>query len=96
MSERWWFALERGHTINLDGRYRVTVILLVITVILLAVVVVLQLLLWRRTVKVDFSPLQTAIGSAEKSYERTDRSIRRRSGRAGTRHPPPPDSHGRS
>lgn len=50
--------------------------LLIIVLVLLVVVAAFQLLLWRRKIDVDLSPIQAAITTAEKSYERTDRSIR--------------------
>lgn len=53
-----------------------TDILLFVCIALLAATLVLLLLLLRRKVEVDLSPLQASLQSVERSYERTERSVR--------------------
>ncbi|MCC6750098.1 MAG: DNA recombination protein RmuC [Deltaproteobacteria bacterium] len=53
-----------------------TNLLLVVALALLAVVALLQLLLLRRKVGVDLSPLQNALQAVERSHERMERGVR--------------------
>jgi DNA recombination protein RmuC len=44
--------------------------------LLSAAVLILQILSWKREARVDLKPIETALASVEKTYERIDRSLR--------------------
>jgi DNA recombination protein RmuC len=53
-----------------------TNILLIATFLLLSLMLVLDLIRFRRKTSVDLSPIESALGSAEKAHERVERSVR--------------------